>query len=97
MARLGSLTFMKRARALSASVTGYLLLAVAFALPALGQEGNLEPAVPIETPAETATLLDWTYRYLIPTALVIAVLVVVMTSVRYFTNVVRKRYRIVEE
>ena len=40
---------------------------------------------------------DWTYRYLVPTGLALAVLVAVLTSIRYFTNVVRKRYRIVEE
>jgi hypothetical protein len=34
---------------------------------------------------------------MIPTALVLAALVVLLTSIRYFTNVVRKRYRIVEE
>ena len=85
---------MKRVRVFFTSVTGFLLVAVALALPALGQH---QPAVPIEPPAETPTVLDWTYRYLIPTALIIAVLVVVVTSIRYFTNVVRKRYRIVEE
>jgi hypothetical protein len=82
------------------------------AAPALGQEPadttipaegtsapaeSIDPAVPIEPPAETSTTLDWTYRYLIPTALVLAVVVVLMTSIRYFTNVVRKRYRIIEE
>lgn len=72
-----------------------LLWTVAFALPILGQD--LEPAVPIEVAPETETLLDWTYRYLIPTALLLGVVVIVLTSVRYFTNVVRKRYRIVEE
>lgn len=84
---------MKRGfRALGASLSLGLLYLLS-ALPAFAQE----PAVPIEPPDETAALLDWTYRYLIPTALVLAVVLVVMTTVRYFTNVVRKRYRIVEE
>jgi hypothetical protein len=81
-------------------VAGPLLVLSAMilaALPALAQEGDLEPAIPIEPQVESATALDWTYRYLIPTALVIAVAVVIMTTVRYFTNVVRSRYRIVEE
>ena len=45
--------------------------------------------VPIETQP------DWTYRFFIPALLVIAALVVIATVVRYFTNVVRKRYRVV--
>lgn len=77
-----------------------MALSVAFwtvvvAVPAFGQ--NLEPAIPVDTTPEAASALDWTYRYLIPTALVLGVLVIVLTSIRYFTNVVRKRYRIVEE
>jgi hypothetical protein len=57
---------------------------------------HVEPAVPVQPPVESPTTPDWTYRYMIPTALLIAVVVVLMTSIRYFTNVVRKRYRIVE-
>jgi hypothetical protein len=57
---------------------------------------HIEPAVPVQPPVESPTTPDWTYRYMIPTALLIAVVVVLMTSIRYFTNVVRKRYRIVE-
>lgn len=67
------------------------------AWPALAQEGNLEPAIPSEPVPETTISIDWTYRYLIPTALVIAVALVILTTIRYFTNVVRRRYRIVEE
>ncbi len=73
------------------------VMLLSLSLPALGQEGNLEPAVPIAPPPDTGTALEWTYRYLIPTALVLGVLVILITSIRYFTNVVRKRYRIVEE
>jgi hypothetical protein len=58
---------------------------------------DIEPAVEITTPASTEPTPDWTYRYMIPTAIVLALLVVVLTTVRYFTWVVRKRYRIVEE
>ncbi len=58
---------------------------------------DFEPAVPITTPTATEPLPDWTYRYMVPTAIALAVLVVVITCVQYFTRVVRRRYRIVEE
>ncbi|MDP9143480.1 MAG: hypothetical protein M3N43_02085 [Actinomycetota bacterium] len=58
---------------------------------------DIEPAVPVTTPAATEAPLDWTYRYMIPTAIVLGVLVVVVTTIQYFTSVVRKRYRIVKE
>ena len=60
-------------------------------------DAGQEPAVVVTTPPASDAALDWTYRYIIPTALVIAVLVIVITSIQYFTRVVRKRYRIVEE
>ena len=63
----------------------------------IDEEGAVVPAVPIEPPPETPVPLDWTYRFMIPTAVALAVIVVLMTSIRYFTNVVRKRYRIIEE
>ena len=58
---------------------------------------DFEPAVPVTTPDTTEPLPDWTYRYMVPTAIALAVLVVVITCVQYFTRVVRRRYRIVEE
>lgn len=63
------------------------------------EEGSsgLEPAIPIPEEAEAAVIPDWTYRYLVPAGLVLAVVVILMTSIQYFTHVVRKRYRIVEE
>ncbi len=58
---------------------------------------DIEPVVVVTTtPVDTSTA-DWTYRYLVPTGLALVVLVILMTTIRYFTNVVRKRYRIVEE
>ena len=60
-------------------------------------ETGLEPAVPIPEEAEAETVADWTYRYMIPATLVLTVVVIVMTSIRYFTQVVRNRYRTVEE
>ncbi|HLF60183.1 MAG TPA: hypothetical protein VI980_03270 [Acidimicrobiia bacterium] len=58
---------------------------------------DFEPAVPMTTPSATAPVPDWTYRYMVPTAIVLALLIAVVTTVQYFTRVVRKRYRIVEE
>ena len=60
-------------------------------------DAGVEPAVVVTTPPASDATLDWTYRYIIPTALVIAVLVIVITCIQYFTRVVRKRYRILEE
>lgn len=61
------------------------------------EPSGLEPAVPIPDEGATEAVPDWTYRYLIPTGLALTVVVVLITSIQYFTNVVRKRYRIVEE
>ncbi|MGH8871569.1 MAG: hypothetical protein ACRDWS_06315 [Acidimicrobiia bacterium] len=58
---------------------------------------GIEPAVPVTTPSPSETLPDWTYRYMIPTGILLAVLVIVVTTIQYFTRVVRKRYRIVKE
>ena len=58
---------------------------------------GIEPAVPATTPEPVEPLPDWTYRYMIPTGIVLAVVVIVMTTIQYFTRVVRKRYRIVKE
>ncbi len=85
------------------------LLTIVFAVPALGQEegegavepaqisGDLEPAVPIPVEAPVEPLPDWTYRFMVPTTLLLAAVVILITSIAYFTNVVRKRYRVVEE
>jgi hypothetical protein len=53
------------------------------------------PAVSTEVTEPPETQPDWTYRFFIPTLLVIAALVVIATVVRYFTGVVRKRYRVI--
>ena len=55
-----------------------------------------EPAVEIvpEAPAEVQPA--WTFRYLVPTSLVIALLVVVGSIVAYFLKVVRTRYRLIQ-
>lgn len=57
---------------------------------------GLIPAIEIGNDEAAPAEADWTYRYLIPTGLALAVIIVVLTSIKYFTDVVRKRYRIVE-
>jgi hypothetical protein len=59
-------------------------------------DSGLSPAVPIEAEEAPPAEVDWTYRYMIPTGLIIAALIILVTAVKYFTDVVRKRYRIVE-
>ena len=63
------------------------------------EEGSsgITPAVEIPEEDESAPVPDWTYRYLVPTGLALAVVIILITSIQYFTSVVRKRYRIVEE
>ena len=56
---------------------------------------TIEPAVPVDTTPSPVTNPDWTYRFFIPTLLVLTVLVVIVTVIQYFTRVVRNRYRIV--
>ncbi|MDH3464183.1 MAG: hypothetical protein OEM32_11220 [Acidimicrobiia bacterium] len=87
-------------------------LVLAFGLPLLATEESgetetppdttvvttdIEPAVEVTLPPESTATADWTYRYLIPTGIGLAILVILVTSGQYFTSVVRKRYRIVEE
>jgi len=55
------------------------------------------PAVEVAEDAPEESIADWTYRYMIPLTLVLAAAVMVGMSIRYFTKVVRRRYRIVEE
>lgn len=59
-------------------------------------DSGLVPAVDMGGETPEAADVDWTYRYLIPTGLALAAIIIVITSVKYFTDVVRKRYRIVE-
>lgn len=54
------------------------------------------PAVTVPPPATDDAPADWTYRYLIPTLLALALVVVIFTTVQYFLQVVRKRYKVVE-
>lgn len=58
--------------------------------------GGYEPAVVAEPAAPSEAEQPWTVRFLIPTLLALATIVLFATAVRYFTNVVRARYRVVE-
>ena len=60
-------------------------------------EGVEGPAVEIAEDSPEESVADWTYRYMTPLTLVLAAVVMVGMSIRYFTKVVRRRYRIVEE
>ncbi|HEY7469957.1 MAG TPA: hypothetical protein VIC07_10575 [Acidimicrobiia bacterium] len=102
---------MKRLRRVASLGLAAIALASSLASPALATEettttqvseepavtSDVEPAVPVTTADASETPLDWTYRYMIPTGIVLAVLVILITTIQYFTSVVRKRYRIVKE
>lgn len=59
-------------------------------------ENVAPPAVTSPPPSTDEPTPDWTYRYLIPTLLALAALVVIATTIQYFLQVVRKRYKVVE-
>lgn len=60
-------------------------------------DSGLTPAVPVVVEEAEPELADWTYRYIVPTGVALAVIIVLVTATKYFTDVVRKRYRIVDE
>lgn len=107
MTRLGRNTFLLLVIGLL--VAGFSHLALAAEEGGTEEEGatdeattttinsGLTPAVPIVVEEPEPELADWTYRYLVPTGLALAAIIVIVTAVKYFTDVVRKRYRIVDE
>ncbi len=73
-------------------------LALGVALPALAQEtpediAEIVPAVVVEESSLAEPVADWTYRFLVPTCLALALIFCVLTVVLYFTKVVRSRYK----
>lgn len=52
--------------------------------------------IPVEEAPDDEVDLAWTYRFLIPTTLVLIALLVVALVVGYFVRVVRTRYSVVE-
>ena len=67
-----------------------------------GQERNFNeddpvPAIVIEEEVEAEEDSAWTYRFLIPTSVAIAVLVIIGNVIQYFRQVTRKRYKVIEK
>lgn len=59
-------------------------------------DSGLSPAVSVNTEPPAETQPDWTYRYIVPTGLALAAVIILFTAIKYFTDVVRKRYRMIE-
>ena len=59
-------------------------------------EGVPQPAVIVTENEGIPEDPAWTYRYLIPTSIAIATIVVLGNIIQYFRKVVKKRYRVVE-
>ena len=55
------------------------------------------PAIVIEEEVEAEEDAAWTYRFLIPTSVAIAVLVIIGNVIQYFRQVTRKRYKVIEK
>lgn len=56
-----------------------------------------DPAVEVDVnPVAEENVPAWTYRYLIPTLIVLTVVVVAFTVIQYFNRVVKARYEPIE-
>lgn len=88
-----------------------LAWAAVMAVPALaqeegeGEEGAQETTTTISVPTPAVTVPEaseapdepaWTYRFLVPTALLLGVAVTLGVIIGYFVKVTRSRYRVVE-
>jgi len=60
-------------------------------------EDNPVPAIVIEDEVVVEEEAAWTYRFLIPTSVAIAVLVIIGNVIQYFRQVTRKRYKVIEK
>ena len=79
-------------------ISVWTLLFPAIAL-ADNHEGENElpiPAIVIEKEAEEPEDPAWTYKFLIPTSVAIATLVILGNVIQYFRQVTRKRYKVKE-
>ncbi len=56
-----------------------------------------QPAILIVDPPEQIEDIDWTYRFLIPTTVAIATLVILGNVIQYFRQVTRKRYKVIKK
>ena len=59
-------------------------------------EGVPEPAILIIENEGVPEDPAWTYRYLIPTSLALATIVILGNVIQYFRKVVKERYKVVE-
>ena len=55
------------------------------------------PAIVIEEPPEQIEDVAWTYRFLIPTTVAIATLVILGNVSQYFRQKKKKRYKVIEK
>ena len=55
------------------------------------------PAIIVEEPPEQIEDVAWTNRFLIPTTVAIATLVILGNIIQYFRQVTRKRYKVIEK
>ena len=55
------------------------------------------PAIIVEEPPEQIEDVAWTYKFLIPTTVAIATLVILGNVIQYFRQVTRKRYKVIEK
>ena len=60
-------------------------------------EGVPEPAILITDGGGAEEDPAWTYRYLIPTSVAIATIVILGNVIQYFRQVTRKRYKVIEK
>ena len=55
------------------------------------------PAIVIEEEVEVQEDPQWTYKFLIPTSVAIATLVILGNIVQYFRQVTKKRYKVIKK
>ena len=81
-------------------ILGLLILfsPAAIAIADDNTEGEVPtPAIVVEEPPEQIEDVAWTYRFLIPTTVAIATLVILGNVIQYFRQVTRKRYKVIEK
>ena len=81
-------------------ILGLLILfsPTAIAIADVHTEGEVPtPAIVVEEPPEQIEDVAWTYRFLIPTTVAIATLVILGNVIQYFRQVTRKRYKVIEK
>ena len=68
-------------------------------LPNFGDEHEQTPvpAIVIQEEVEVPEDPQWTYKFLIPTSVAIATLVILGNIVQYFRQVTKKRYKVIKK